>query len=465
MTIRENTKPDFGTANVFTQDLSKRRVILVGAEAPEQSGLWALEDSLSELGFLAETAGMVPVGRVTQRLKQVNPAHYLGKGKVEELLQLKSELGFDVVLVDDELTPSQLRNLERQMGCPIVDRTALILRVFAARARTREGQLQVQLAQYEYLLPRLAGQWTHLERQTGGIATRGGPGETQLEVDRRITRERIADLKRRLEGVRQHRAQYRKRRARAGLPVVALVGYTNAGKSTLFNALTSAGVLAEDRLFATLDPTTRRVQLEGGQTVLLSDTVGFIQKLPHSVVASFRATLEELGEADVLVHVLDITHQQAFEQSQAVEEVLAEMGLADKPIVTALNKIDRAVSRDLGDDAEEVGSHETSLRGTLRELCRVFPHGVAVSATRGWGLDRLLAELESVLEDHWIDVSVDIPYGRDELVALFHERGSVKEETFADGGTRLRGRLPRHLAEKFRPFRSDESMRRVGLSH
>ncbi len=463
MAIRNNVIAPSGTVNVFSADLAGRRAVLLGAEAPESSSLWNLQDSLAELGQLARTAGWLPVGTVTQRLKQVNPAHYIGKGKVEELLRLKQQLGYEVVLVDDELTPSQLRNLERVLECPIVDRTALILRIFAHRAHTREGQLQVQLAQYEYLLPRLAGQWTHLERQMGVFGARGGPGETQIEVDRRIARERIADLKQRLEAVRRHRAQYRKRRARAGLPVVALVGYTNAGKSTLFNALTAAGVLVEDKLFATLDPTTRRVTLPGGQIVLLTDTVGFIQKLPPSVVAAFRATLEELTEADALLHVLDITHPQAYEQSRAVLEILADMDLQEKPLVTALNKIDRAVSADLGVDGQ-VRPEEAGLRETIRDLCCVYPHGVAVSATQGWGLDRLLAELEGVLADRWVDLTVDIPYGHEELVALFHERGSVKEEEFGPAGTRLHGLLPPQVAERFRPYRSTGASRWAGLS-
>ncbi|MHB1004378.1 MAG: GTPase HflX [Chloroflexota bacterium] len=461
-TIREDKRPENATTNVFTEDWVGLKAILVGAEAPERGGLLSLEDSLAELRFLAETAGLRPLGTLTQRLKQVSGAHYIGKGKVEELLRLKTELGFELVLVDDELTPSQLRNLEREMGCPIVDRTALILRIFAARAQTREGQLQVQLAQYQYLLTRLAGQWTHLERQTGGLSTRGGPGETQLEVDRRITRERIADLKKRLEGVRQHRAQYRKRRARAGLPVVALVGYTNAGKSTLFNVLTSSDVLAENKLFATLDPTTRRVNLPGGQVVLLSDTVGFIQKLPTSVVAAFRATLEELAEADVLLHVIDITHPQAYEQGVAVGEVLVEMGLQDKPLVTALNKIDRAVSTDLFD--VEALEDEGDIRQTLNDLSGVYPHAVAVSAERGWGLDRLRAELENVLGDRWVSLSVEIPYGEEQLVALFHERGNVEEEAFKPEGTHMKGRLPRQLAERFRRFQGSAGVPQVGLS-
>lgn len=450
MEATEDRRGEGAVGNVFTRKWSERRAVLVGAQAPEQRTIWSLEDSLKELGFLAETAGIVPVGTVTQNLKHVNPAHYLGKGKVEELAALQPELGYDLVVVDDELNPRQLRNLERELGVPVVDRTALILLIFANRARTREGQLQVELAQYQYLYPRLAGQWTHLERQTGGLATRGGPGETQLETDRRIVRGRIGDLGRRLEGVRQHRAQYRKRRERAGLPVVALVGYTNAGKSTLFNVLTSAGVLAENKLFATLDPTTRRLRLAGGQEALISDTVGFIQKLPTSVVAAFRATLEELEEADVLLHVLDITHPQAYEQSRAVATVLEELALQDKPLVTALNKVDQAVSRDPGDDS--VAEGEADLRQTLHDLSRVYPHGVMVSAKRGWGLDRLLAELTEMLEGSWVDVSVHIPYGRDELVALFHERGHVEVEAYRANGTHLRGRVPARLAERYRPF-------------
>ncbi|MHB1131484.1 MAG: GTPase HflX [Chloroflexota bacterium] len=436
--------------NVFNRRWQSRRGLLVGAQAPEQQGIWSIEDSLNELSFLAQTAGIEPVGRATQRLKQVNPAHYLGKGKVEELVELKDELQYDVVLVDDELAPTQLRNLEREVGVPVIDRTALILLIFADRAHTKEGQLQVELAQYQYLLPRLAGQWTHLERQTGGLATRGGPGETQLETDRRMVRERIAELKKRLEGVRQHRAQYRKRRESAGLPVVALVGYTNAGKSTLFNALTTSSVLAENKLFATLDPTTRKVRLQGGQEVLFSDTVGFIQKLPASVVAAFRATLEELENADLLLHVVDITHAQAYEQSQAVNAVLDELELNDKPVVTALNKVDQAVSRDPG--VEPVVERDAEIRQTLLDLSGVYPHGVLISARRGWGLERLLSVLGEVLEERWVELSVEIPYGRDELVALFHERGSVEEETYRPEGTRVRGKLPQHLAERYRTF-------------
>lgn len=425
--------------------------MLAGAQAPNEQNIWSLEDSLRELGFLATTAGMKPVGTLSQKLRQVNPAYYLGKGKVEELIDLRRRLGYDVVVVDDELSPSQLRNLENAVNVPVIDRTALILIIFAQRAQTREGQLQVALAQYEYLLPRLTGQWTHLERQTGESATRGGMGETQLEVDRRKVRERIADLKRRLERVREHRAQYRKRRARSGIPVVALVGYTNAGKSTLFNRLTAAGVLAEDKLFATLDPTTRCVRLPGGRVVLLSDTVGFIQKLPTSVVAAFRATLEELSQADVLLHVLDVTHPQAFEQGRAVSEVLEELELDDKPVITVLNKTDRIVSQDITANGA-VEPEEEGLRQTLMDLSRVYPRGVPVSAVRGWGIERLLSEVETVLQENWVHVSVDIPYGEERLVDLFHKRGNIERETFEAHGTHLDGRLPVHIAERFRPY-------------
>src|SRR5579883_651833 len=315
------------------------RAFLVAAEVKGHDG-WSTQSSLDELAQLAETAGAKVVGRTIQRLDQPNPATYIGKGKVQEVGAERGDCGYTLVIFDDELTPSQQRNLEELLKVKVIDRTALILDIFARRAQTREARLQVELAQLEYLLPRLAGQWSHLERLGGGIGTRG-PGETQIETDRRLIRDRIARLKAQIEEVRTHRALYRRRRARQGAQVAALVGYTNAGKSTLMNALSGAGVLAENRLFATLDPVTRRVRLPDGRQVLLTDTVGFIQKLPTALVAAFRATLEELGDAALLLHVVDITDPNAAEQAEAVEATLQALDLAEKPRITVLNKVDR----------------------------------------------------------------------------------------------------------------------------
>ena len=354
---------------------------------------WDTQSSLDELAQLAQTAGAVIVGRALQRLDAPNPATYIGKGKIEEIVAQGPSLEYDLVIFDDELAPSQQRNLENALKVKVIDRTALILDIFARRARTREGALQVELAQHEYLLPRLAGQWSHLERLGGGIGTRG-PGETQLETDRRLIRTRISHLKDQLERVRRHRALYRRRRAKQGVPVVALVGYTNAGKSTLMNALSGADVLAENKLFATLDPVTRRVELANGGHFLLTDTVGFIQKLPTQLVAAFRATLEELADADLLLHVVDITHPNAAEQAETVEETLGELGVAEKPRLTVLNKVD-ALARadgapvrglaDLADLSAALGADEGD--------------ALLVSAARGWGLGELRERIEALLRD------------------------------------------------------------------
>jgi GTP-binding protein HflX len=372
-------------------------------------------------------------GTVVQRRRRPDAATYLGAGKVEELKARREETGASVVIFDDELSPTQQRNLEKALGVKVIDRTALILDIFASRARTREGRLQVDLAQTEYLLPRLAGQWSHLERLGGGIGTRG-PGETQIETDRRLARDRIAHLKRELEEVRRHRLLYRQNRRKHGIPVIALVGYTNAGKSTLLNALSGAGVLAEDKLFATLDPTTRQVTLPGQQVVLLSDTVGFIQKLPATLVAAFRATLEELDDADVLLHVVDISHPNAEEHQASVEAVLRELGVDDKPTVLALNKVDRLFP--------ELG--EGAVRLAEREYGR--PGAVPISAARGWNLDRLLETLQAALVHGWRRVSVIIPYGQEAVVAQIRQRGHVEREDYTDRGVSLDARVPPDLA-------------------
>lgn len=352
---------------------------------------WSIQDSLAELAELARSARAIVVDTVSQRMDR--PAHtYLGTGKLQALQHLITAKRAGTVICDDELTPTQQRNLEKALGgVKVIDRTALILDVFAQRARTKEGRLQVELAQHEYLLPRLAGQWTHLERLGGGIGTRG-PGETQIETDRRLVRRRIQKLKKDLEDVRRHRAQYRARRKDTETPVVSLVGYTNAGKSTLLNRLARADVTAEDRLFSTLDPVTRRIMTPMGNDVLLTDTVGFIQKLPTGVVAAFRATLEEVSEATLILHVLDITHKNAAAQADVVDRILQDIGASHKPKVMALNKVDL------------LDSHldPELLSQTLHPADSAFA-AVPTSAYTGAGLDLLLAEIDQVLaasQDH-----------------------------------------------------------------
>jgi GTPase len=340
---------------------------------------------MDELDQLARTAGAEVVARVSQRLSAPTKAFYVGTGKLDELAALKERLEYDLIIADDELSPVQQHNLEDKLKVKVVDRVALILDIFAARASTREGRLQVELAQQVYLLPRLVGQWRHLERLGAGIGTRG-PGESQLETDRRLARDRIRRLEAQIEDIRKHRDLYRQRRKRSAIPVVAVVGYTNAGKSTLFNALTRASVLVEDKVFATLDPTTRRVPLPGGGTVLLTDTVGFIRKLPPAIVAAFRATLEELSEAAVLVHVVDISSPYSSQQSKVVEDTLADLGLSDRPRITVLNKIDRLLPA----DAAMTEADAISYVADANQGEQPAENTVLVSATRGWGLAHLV---------------------------------------------------------------------------
>ncbi|MFH0914116.1 MAG: GTPase HflX [Chloroflexota bacterium] len=367
--------------------------MLVAVATRESGRLFPVEDSLEELAQLARSVGAEVVGRLIQHLSAPSKTHYLGKGKLEELQSLKEGSGYTVVIFDDELTPLQQRSLEEALEVKIIDRTALILDIFARRARTREGKLQVELAQHQYLLPRLAGQWSHLERLGGGIGTRG-PGEAQLETDKRLIKKKIARLVAQLEEVRQHRRLYRQKRQRSGIPMVSLVGYTNTGKSTLLNALSREpeGVLVADQPFSTLDPTTRRIVLPDNRAVLLSDNVGFIQKLPPTIVTAFRATLEELGEADLLVHVVDITNPRAAEQYQTVENILAKLNLKEKPRLTALNKIDRLLPQENTWDEER-------LRGELAEQgLTADENTIVISAVKGWGLDRLLEKISQLLE-------------------------------------------------------------------
>ena len=362
------------------------QVLLVGVGGKASSHDWSVADSLEELSHLANTAGTRIVGTVSQRLDVPSSTFYIGKGKIAELISLREQAPYDTVIFDDELSPRQQRNLEEILGVKVIDRTALILDIFARKARTHEGKLQVELAQHQYLLPRLIGQWSHLERLGGGIGTRG-PGESQLETDRRLINKRISLLKHKIESVRKHRALYRTRRRETGTPVVALVGYTNAGKSTLFNTLSKAGVDTENRLFSTLDPVTRRVALPAGQQFLITDTVGFIHKLPPSIVAAFRATLEELDEADLLLHIVDITHKNAANQCLTVEDILRELNLESKPRITVFNKLDSALSS------------EAELRALTTVPCFaeevVLPsESVAlISAAKGWGMDELLEKI------------------------------------------------------------------------
>lgn len=426
-----------------TQGKSER-AYLVAVEDDEEDTVWGVEDSLSELGTLARTAGAEVVGRMIQRLRYPDVATYIGKGRVQELSDLEKQPGFDLVIFDDELSPSQQRNLEKALNARVIDRTALILDIFAQHARTREGRLQVELAQLEYRLPRLRGYGTELSQQTGGSRSAGpggaggaigvrGPGETKLEIDRRRIRSRIAELREEIEKVREQRLIHRQQRASQTIPVIAVVGYTNAGKSTLFNALTEAEVLTENKLFATLDPTTRRITLPGNQEALLTDTVGFIQKLPTKLIAAFRATLEEVIDADMLLEVVDISHENAIEQTETVNDVLGELGAHEKPRVTALNKID------LLDDPNEV---DTSL----------YPNAVLVSALRKEGLGALREKIAGVLADSMQVIRVVIPYAKSDLVELFHRRGHVEQEEHLPEGTLLMGRIPRALYGYYIPY-------------
>lgn len=404
--------------------------------------MFSVEDSLDELVLLAQTAGVEVVGRAIQRLSRPDPATFIGSGKVEEIISQLAETGAGMVIFDDELSPRHQRELELAFGeeVQVLDRSALILDIFAQHARTREGSLQVELAQYEYRLPRLTRQWTHLARQAGGGTARGGaggvglrgPGETQLEVDRREIRRKITKLKDELEQVRAHRQRHRSQRSRAGMPTVALVGYTNAGKSTLLNALSGADVYVADQLFATLDPTTRRVKLPNGRVFLLTDTVGFIQKLPVTLAAAFRATLEEVAEADVILHVVDASHARAVDHIDIVEDTLAEIDATRVPKILVLNKDDVASKSELDLDAVALG-----YRGV-----------VSVSALKKTGLQALLEAIGQVLSASMVEISQFVPYSEGDLMSSLYDHGVVLSEEHLDGGVRMTARVPGWLASR-----------------
>jgi GTP-binding protein HflX len=385
------------------------------------------------------------VGELTQKLDHPHVETYIGPGKVEELKALAEDSLTQVVIFDDELSPRHQRELEKSLGANmrVLDRTALILDIFAQHANTSEGMLQVELAQYEYYLPRLTRQWTHLARQAGGGAGRGGtggvglrgPGETQLEVDRRQIRNRISNLKKQIEKVRAHRERYRAKRKRARLPTVALVGYTNAGKSTLLNKLAKADVYVADQLFATLDPTTRRVELPGGYQALFTDTVGFIQKLPTALVAAFHATLEEIAEANLLLHVVDISHPNALNQFEAVQETLDEIGAGHVPTITALNKVD------LLKQPEQA-----------QETLQSYSKAVAISGLEGSGLSEMLALVQQELYETYTPIKVHLPYQQGALISMFHEMGQIEVIEHERGGVHIQGRIPGRLLAQFAPW-------------
>lgn len=411
-----------------------RRAILVGIDLPNNE--WPEEEALDELERLAFTAGVTSCDRVIQRLAHPHPGTLLGSGKLQEIAELVKYYDCDGVIIDLELTPRQHRNLEKILEVQVLDRTALILIIFGQRAHTREGRLQVELAQIEYDLPRLARQWSHLSRQKGSVQQRG-EGEKQIEVDRRLLRRQKVQLEEELEHVRTHRQLHRTRRRNKGAPIVALVGYTNAGKSTLLNQLAHVESVAEDKLFATLDPMTKRVRLYGGQEILLTDTVGFVHRLPTTLVAAFRATLEEVSEADLIVHVVDASSSTMQRQIIAVEEVVQEIGAGGRPMLLALNKVDVLPS-------------DATIQ--LPDVVATLPK-VDVSALTGEGIGKLLSCISENLLSQFVALDVLIPYSHGELVALFHKYGTIEHESYEERGTHLRGYIPCNQSGPFSSFR------------
>lgn len=425
----------------------REKAILVGIEYSADNSLLSMESSLEELYLLSDTAGVDVVGELSQKLDKPNPSTFIGSGKVSELKDLVSALQVDMVIFDGELNPRNFRDLEEQLpeGTKVIDRTGLILDIFAQHANTSEGKLQVQLAQYEYLYPRLTRAWTHLVRQAGGGAGRTGstggvglrgPGETQLEVDRRKIREQISVLKDDLHKVQNHRQQTRLKRQKSNIPLIALVGYTNAGKSTLLNHLTKADVYVADQLFATLDPTTRKLWLSKGKEALITDTVGFIQKLPHQLVAAFRATLEDITEADLLLHVVDISNPDASAQWQSVIQTLIEIEADDIPMLTVLNKVDKNVQ-------------ESEINLNFPQ----FQEAVRISAKTGFGIEELQTRIKEYVYDAMMSISVKIPYKKMNLVNLFHQAGLVENAVNETDYTLIEGKIPARLYRQFGPYK------------
>lgn len=420
-------------ALIQTRDTRTTRAFLVGVELKSATAA-DVRESLAELAELAATAGAQITGEGIQKLESPAPATFIGKGKAVEFAELCKQNDVDTIIFDDELSPAQSRNLEKIFQCKVLDRTALILEIFSQRARTREGKLQIELAQLEYLLPRLTRFWSHLSRQRGSTGSIGGEGESQLEADRRKIQERIDKIEIELDKVRRQRETQRAGRQRSLWPLASIVGYTNAGKSTLLNRLTGAAVLAEDKLFATLDPTTRRLRLPTNQNVLLTDTVGFIKKLPHGLVEAFKATLEEVVQADLLVHVVDISHPQAQEQIDAVNAVLLEIGAAEKPVLMVFNKIDQL-------------SGEVS--AVMREK---YPHAVSISARTGEGVEPLLAEIGTQLRPIREFLDLRVPQEKASVIARLHAVGQVVESRYSGKNARFKVRIPPHLHEEFAAF-------------
>ncbi|XP_062023413.1 uncharacterized protein LOC133739648 [Rosa rugosa] len=419
------------------KEIFEEKAYIVGVEHKRNSAdLFGVEESLKELTQLADTAGLMVVGSTYQKLVSPNSRTYIGSGKVAEIKSAIHALGVETVIFDDELSAGQLRNLEKAFGgdVRVCDRTALILDIFNQRAATHEAALQVTLAQMEYQLPRLTKMWTHLERQSGGQVK--GMGEKQIEVDKRILRTQIGVLKKELESVRKHRKQYRNQRLSVPVPVVSLVGYTNAGKSTLLNQLTGANVLAEDQLFATLDPTTRRVQMKNGKEFLLTDTVGFIQKLPTTVVAAFRATLEEISESALLVHVVDISHPLAEQQIEAVDRVLSELDVSSIPRLMVWNKIDKV-------------SNPDSIRTEAEKRDDV----VCISALSGQGLNDFCSAIQKKLKDSMVWVEALIPFEKGELLSTIHKVGMVERTEYTEHGTLIKAHVPLRFARLLTPLR------------